>query len=92
MSTATKDARLNLRLTPGDDELIREAAAATGLTVSEFLTQAAVARAHEVLVDRRDFVVDDDDSWDAFLQALDKPATPSAKLVELFSRPSRISR
>jgi len=32
----------------------------TGQTVSDFLTQAAVAREHEVLADRRHFVVDDE--------------------------------
>jgi len=63
----------------------------TGQTVSDFLTQAAVAREHEVLADRRHFVVDDE-SWDEFLAALDKVPAPSAKLVELFSRPSRLSR
>jgi uncharacterized protein (DUF1778 family) len=91
MTSATKDARLNLRLTPRDDELISEAAASTGQTVSEFLTEAAVDRAHDVLADRRHLVVDDD-TWDQFLEALDRPPTPSAKLVELFSRPSRIAR
>lgn len=91
MAVTTKDARLNLRLRAADDELIRRAAAQTGQTVSGFLTASAIERAHEVLADQHSFTLDDP-TWDAFVALLDAPVRPDPRLVELFSRPQRITR
>lgn len=91
MPASTKDSRLNLRLRAADDELIRRAAAQSGQSVSEFLTSSAIDRAHELLADQRDFVLDED-TWDAFTRVLDEPARPDPRLVELFARPQRIAR
>jgi uncharacterized protein (DUF1778 family) len=91
MTSETKDARLNLRLRAADDELIRHAAAHAGQTVSEFLTTSALERAHEVLADQRTFELDEA-TWDTFIEVLDQPPRPDPRLVELFSRPLRITR
>lgn len=91
MPTPTKDSRLNLRLRATDDELIRRAAAQSNQSVSEFLTASAIERAHEVLADQRDFVLDSA-TWDEFTRLLDEPARPDPRLVELFARPQRITR
>lgn len=91
MSAVTKEARLNLRLKHGDDQLIKQAAQSLGVTVSEFLTSSAVDRAHEVLADQKHFTLDED-TWDAFVAVLDEPARPDPRLVELFARPQRIRR
>lgn len=91
MPVPTKDSRLNLRLRAADDELIRRAAAQTGQSVSEFLTTSAIERAHEVLADQRDFVLDEC-TWDEFIRLLDEPVRPDPRLVELFARPQRITR
>lgn len=91
MSAPTKDARLNLRLTPADDDLIRHAADAVGQSVTEFLTASALDRAHDVLADQRHVVLDAA-TWDAFLTLLDRPASRDPRLVELFARPQRITR
>jgi uncharacterized protein (DUF1778 family) len=91
MPATTKDSRLNLRLRAADDELIRHAAEQTGQSVSEFLTTSAVERAHEVLADQRDFVLDEA-AWDEFTKLLDEPPVPDPRLVELFARPQRIQR
>ena len=91
MPAPTKDSRLNLRLRAADDELIRRAAAQSGQSVSEFLTSSAIDRAHELLADQRDFVLDED-TWDEFTRVLDEPARPDPRLVELFARPRRIAR
>ena len=87
----TRNARLNLRLTPADDELIRQAALSTGTTVTQFLSDAAIARAHEVLADQHLFVLDPE-TWDQFVAVLDLPAQPVPALVELFGRDQQISR
>ena len=91
MVAPTKDSRLNLRLRAADDEVIRHAAAQTGQSVSEFLTAAALDRAHQVLADQHDFVVTRA-TWDEFTRLLDEPARPDPRLMELFARPQRITR
>jgi len=91
MAAQTKDARLNLRLSQGDDELIRRAADAVGQSVTEFLMASALDRAHDVLADQRHFVLDVA-TWAAFLAILDRPPRPDPRLVELFARPQRITR
>lgn len=91
MPNPTKDSRLNLRLRTADDELIRHAAAQLGQPVSDFLTSAAVDRAHAVLADQRDFPLDDA-TWDAFTKLVDQPPRPAPRLVELFARQQRITR
>lgn len=88
---ATKSARLNLRLNDDDVALLREAASALGQSVSEFLTDSGVERAHEVLADQRHFVLDDE-TWARFVSVLDVPAEPEPALVALFARPRRIER
>lgn len=91
MAPTAKGARVNLRLRVSDDELIRTAAAQTGQSVTDFLTESAVDRALAVLADKRDFVVDQS-TWDQLIEFLDRPVEPSPALVELFARPRRITR
>lgn len=88
---AVKDARLNLRLNNDDGELIRHAADSLGQTVTEFLTNSAVDRAHAVLADQKLFVLDES-TWDAFVGLLDNPVRPNPQLAELLALPQRIRR
>jgi uncharacterized protein (DUF1778 family) len=85
--TITKDARLNFRLTRHDDELVRDAASALGQSVTEFVTESVVQRAHSVLADRRVFELSDV-QWDRFVLALDRPSKPNPRLLKLLSLPS----
>lgn len=89
--TTLKHSRLNLRLTNSDGELIRHAANRLGQSVTDFLTSSAVAHAHQVLADERDFELDEQ-TWDEFVARLDRPVQSSAQLAELFARPRRIVR
>lgn len=91
MSLSTKDSRLNLRLRAADDQLIRHAARQMGQSVSEFLTASAIERAHEILADQREFVLDEH-IWAEFTRLLNEPVRPDPRLVELFTRPQRITR
>ena len=61
------------------------AAAALGLSLSEFVRQAARGRAQEVLRERGEIVLNDD-AAQAFLAALDADAPPPAAMRELFAR------
>lgn len=78
-----KDARLALRLTPEQDALIREAATATGQSLSAFVTSAALSDAEDALADRRRFRLDFA-AWSDFAGILDRPAEPIPELTELF--------
>jgi uncharacterized protein (DUF1778 family) len=85
MPTAAKTARRNLRVSPTDDDLFRRAAAAIGESVSEFLVESGRERAEMILADRTQFVLDED-AWEAFTAALDRPAEVKPAVVELMRR------
>jgi uncharacterized protein (DUF1778 family) len=90
MPTIKRDARqerLHLRLSPTDDELIRAAAHAEDVSISEFVLRAARASAAEALADRRHVVLDAK-TWDALDARLAKKGTRNEKAAELLSRPS----
>lgn len=91
MSIGVKSERLNVRLTPQDDTAIRLAAETQGQSVSDFLTDSAVVRAHEVLADQRHFTLDKQ-AWEAFEAAVSRPAQARPELVELFKRPRLFER
>jgi uncharacterized protein (DUF1778 family) len=84
---APKDSRIAVRLRGEDAALVRAAAAAEGATLTEFAVGAAVARARDVLADRRVFLLDDE-AWQAFQEALDRPPQPNPKLERLLTRSS----
>jgi uncharacterized protein (DUF1778 family) len=84
MST-TKTSRLNLRVAPADDALLRQAADLSGETMSEFLVESARERAERLVADRTRFVLDEE-QWFAFLEALDRPAEVKPALRELIGR------
>lgn len=77
-----KHARLAVRLTADQDALIRDAAAASGQSLTDFVTTAAVTRAEDALADRRVFRLDDA-AWAEFTAILDRPARPVPELTRL---------
>jgi uncharacterized protein (DUF1778 family) len=81
---------MDVRVTDQQDALMREAAAATGQTVTAFLLSAAEQRAHEILDERRHLVMSDR-AFAAFAAALDASAEHIPAMADLF-RLSRISR
>lgn len=83
-ATRRKDARLAMRLTPDQDALIRDAAAATGQSLTEFVTTAAMTRAEDTLADRRAFRLDDA-AWTEFNAILDRTAKGIPELVKLLN-------
>jgi len=80
---ARKDERFELRATPEQRALIRQAAERSGRSYTDFIIESATDRAVDVLADRRVFVLDDD-RWNALVAALDAPAQPVPALVALF--------
>ena len=79
-----KNARLAVRLTPEQDALIRDAAAVSGQSLTEFVTAAALLRAEDTLADRRVFRLGDL-AWAEFATLLDRPARRIPELVTLLN-------
>jgi uncharacterized protein (DUF1778 family) len=76
----TKTTRLNVRTSPEQDTLIRQAAEASHTTMSEFMLESATARATQVLADRRWFQLESE-SYDEFKALLDRPAIFKPRLA-----------
>jgi uncharacterized protein (DUF1778 family) len=85
MAPDAKTSRRNLRVSPADDVLFRDAASVLGESVSEFLVESGRERAELVLADRTQFVLGHD-AWEDFGAALDRDAEPKPAVVELLRR------
>jgi uncharacterized protein (DUF1778 family) len=72
---ATKDARLDLRLTTTQRQLIERAADLTGSTLAGFAISRLVDDATQVIADAKALALEPDD-WDTFIAALDAPDGP----------------
>lgn len=81
-----KDRRLNLRVATEDEDLFREAAEIEHESLTQFIVESARERAERLLADRTRFVLDEQ-QWEAFTTALERPAETVPAVVELFERP-----
>jgi uncharacterized protein (DUF1778 family) len=75
---------LSLRVTRSQRHLWDEAAAAAGMTLSEFIVSTAVISAQEIIAGHRVLVLDEAGS-ERFLAALGRPAREIPRLRELLS-------
>ncbi len=91
MKAETRDERLHLRLSPTDDGLIRAAAEAAHLSITEFVVRAARASAADTLADR-DHVVLDAKTWDSLERRVSREGRHNPKTAELFQRTSPIGQ
>jgi uncharacterized protein (DUF1778 family) len=87
MTTRPRDSRWNLRIAGDTDSLVRRAAEETQRNLTDFVVDAATAEAERVLADRARFVLDDE-NWNAFVDALDRPVRDNPGLARLFAKPS----
>ena len=87
-TTATKCSRINLRLTPAQEEKLRYVAASSQTSLSDFVLASALDRADRALADQTEFTADDD-AFDHLLEALDTPL-PTTRIRALASRPSPV--
>jgi uncharacterized protein (DUF1778 family) len=76
--------RLEVRVSPEQDALIRQAAELQDTTVTAFVLGTVTARAEAVLEEHRDLVLPDD-AFDRFIAELDKPAVAVDELSDLFA-------
>lgn len=82
----SKTERIDVRASSAVKLLLQKAARASHKNVSEFLLDAGITAAHQVLADRRHFVLSEA-QWDEFQQALDRPVQAKARLQKLLSTP-----
>ncbi|HLN05053.1 MAG TPA: DUF1778 domain-containing protein [Acidimicrobiales bacterium] len=75
--------RLEVRVTPEQEALIRQAADLEHETVTSFLLETATDRARRVLK-ARSTVTLSNEAFDRFYAALDEPAKNVPELVDLF--------
>lgn len=73
---------MSLRVQPKVRELIDQAAAISGKSLTDFILDSAKAEAINVLLDQRVFRLDEEQTK-AFEAALDNPPKPSAALKKL---------
>ena len=87
-ATSVRSEKLDLRLSPAAKRLLQDAAAATSVSVSEFVLESALSRAEAALPDRQRFGLDIE-AWTAFRAALDAPPRALPRLARLLEQPSR---
>ena len=85
--TGQRDARLNLRTSAQQQQLIRSAAAAVDKSVTDVVLESATANAERVSADRRWFVLAEEE-WSDFEALLDAPVARTPKLAALLSEPT----
>lgn len=83
--TRSRRYRLEARVTPEQDALIRQAADLEDMTVTAFVLDTVTAKARRIVRRHQDLVLSNE-AFDRFLVELDKPAEPVPELVELFTR------
>lgn len=82
--------RLEVRVTPDQDALIRQAADLEDTTVTAFVLEVVTARAKRVVKQYQDVVLSNE-TFDRFIAELDKPAKAAPELVELFKKNPKLS-
>jgi uncharacterized protein (DUF1778 family) len=82
-----KSERIDIRTSPAAKKLLQQAAAASHKNVSEFLLEHGLMAASETLANRSLFVLNDE-QWQTFQAALDRPTQDKPRLRHLLTEPS----
>jgi uncharacterized protein (DUF1778 family) len=90
-ASGVRNDRIALRTTRERKAFLERGATASGQNLSEFVLSSAQEKAEMVLADQNRFVISPK-QWDAFLAALDRPATRKQQLSRLLSTPSILER
>ena len=85
--TNSKTERLNIRASEAEKALLEQAASASHQGVSQFMLQAALRSAEDVLADQTRFVLPVD-RWNQFVALLERPARVLPALRDAASKTS----
>ena len=86
-STQRKDHPLSMRLADADIAIIDRAASLRGRSRTDFMRDAAVRAAEEVIMENT-VIRMSPEGFAAFVDMLDRPAKPVPEMVELLKRPA----
>jgi len=87
--TPSRRRRLEVRVTPEQDALIRQAADIEDTTVTAFVLDTVTSKAKRVVKHHQDLVLSNE-AFDRFIAELDRPAKPVPELVELFKKNAKL--
>ena len=82
-----RNARIEIRTTSHAKKLLEEAASISHKGLTEFLLDQGLQKAERVLADQRVFLLEDE-QWNAFQEALDRPPQSKKKLKKLLNEDS----
>jgi uncharacterized protein (DUF1778 family) len=85
MSQTTKDARVVARIPPAVKETLQQAADLSGATLNQFLVQAALTAANQILETERTIALSERDAQTVF-DLLENPPTPNQQLLAAVDR------
>jgi uncharacterized protein (DUF1778 family) len=86
-----KEARIEVRTSFEQKAFITRGANANGQSISDFILSSAQEKAEIILADQKEFVLQQD-RWDKFVAALERPASKHRRLEKLMSEPSILER
>lgn len=86
-STLRKDHPLSMRLPDADIAIIDRAASLRGRSRTEFMRDAAVRTAEEVIMENT-LIRMSPEGFAVFVDLLDRPSKPVSEMVELLKRPA----
>lgn len=87
VNTERKEHPISMRLPEADIAMIDRAAGLRGRSRTDFVREAAVRAAEEVLMENR-LIRMSPEGFADFLAVLSAPATPAPEMVELMQRPA----
>ena len=82
--------RWDFRVESETDRLVRQAAATSQRTLTDFVVDAAILEAERLLADRTEFALERA-QWERFVEVLDRSPRDNPGLERLFSKPSVFS-
>jgi uncharacterized protein (DUF1778 family) len=86
-----RERRIHIRATEREVSRINRAAASSGVSLSAFFLASASERAERTLADQKEFEISAK-QWNAFVEALDRPAQRIPELARLMREPSILER
>ena len=86
--TPARDERLNLRATAAEKRLLERAAIASHMSSTQFILQAALRSAEDVMADETRFALEPEE-WSEFAAMLERPARSIPALAAAASKPRR---
>ncbi len=87
MAASSKSMQLNMRVHPDQRDVIARAAKLRHKSMTEFVVEAAMEAAEDILLNQRVFMANDE-QIEEFLRLMDSPVSENPVLQETLSKPA----